>query len=71
MKVTLNLELFDPEKCPNLEPVKKFVSSNECIFERQSSFANLVQKALSKLSIVVIRSMSESDFSTFDPCPEN
>jgi hypothetical protein len=50
------LKLFDREKQPNLEPVKTFVSWNECRFESQSHLATPVQTHLFGLSIVVMLS---------------
>jgi hypothetical protein len=37
-----NLELFDREKQPNLEPVKTFISRNECKLDNHSQSIKLV-----------------------------
>jgi hypothetical protein len=52
-----------------LEHVETFISRNRCELRSQSHLANPVQTHLFELSMVVIRSMSESAFSTVVLCP--
>jgi hypothetical protein len=48
--------IIQSQEQPNLEPVKTFVSWNECRFESQSHLATPVQTNLFELSIVVMLS---------------
>jgi hypothetical protein len=52
-----------------LEHVETFISRNRCELRSQSLLAKPVQTHLFELSMVVIRFMSESAFSTVVLCP--
>jgi hypothetical protein len=54
---------------PNLEPVKTFISRNECKLENHPQIINLIWSHLIKLSMVVIWSEPESNSSNFDRGP--
>jgi hypothetical protein len=53
VKVSPISEFIQSQEQPNLEPVKTFVSWNECRFESQSHLVTPVQTHLFELSIVV------------------
>jgi hypothetical protein len=63
------LILFDRENQPILEPVKTFISRNECKLDNQSRIINLIWSSFNQLSTTVIWSKPESNSSNLDRCP--